>query len=119
MLCTSEDVNNIVYQVSLRNATNDVILSKLRAILQPLVALIDAYKSDAILGRTHGQVAVPTTFGKLIAVELNTLATALEPLTQLVFSGKFSGATGSNVDHNLTFSDVDWINYEKRILEKF
>jgi adenylosuccinate lyase len=58
---------------------------------------------------------VPTTFGKLIAVELNNLTAAIEPLTQLVFSGKFSGATGSNVDHNLTFPDVDWIDYEKCI----
>lgn len=119
MLCTSEDVNNIAYQVNLRNAVNDIILPKLRAIIQPLIELVDAHKSDAILGRTHGQVAVPTTFGKLIAVELNTLTTAIEPLTKLAFSGKFSGATGSNVDHNLTFPEIDWIEYEKDFVGKF
>ena len=119
MLCTSEDVNNIAYQVNLRNATNDVILPRLRWVIQPLVDLAETHASDTILGRTHGQVAVPTTFGKLIAVELNTLSIALEPLTQLIFSGKFSGATGSNADHKLTLPDVDWIAYEKKFVGKF
>ena len=119
ILCTSEDVNNISYQVNLRDAVDRVMLPKLRGIIQPLVAFADEYKADPILGRTHGQQAVPTTFGKLIATELENLATALEPLERLVFSGKFSGATGSNAAHMTAFPDIDWVDYEQRMVEQF
>lgn len=117
ILCTSEDVNNLSYQAELRNAINEVILPQFRGIIQSLIVLVDEYKESAILGRTHGQPAVPTTFGKLIATELENLSTALEPLGSLVFSGKFSGATGSNAAHMLAFPQVDWIEYEKKVVE--
>jgi adenylosuccinate lyase len=53
IFCTSEDVNNLSYQIGLRDALNEVILPKLRGIIQSLVVLVDKHKGDVILGRTH------------------------------------------------------------------
>ena len=119
ILCTSEDVNNIAYQVNLRNTTNDIMLPKLRGIIQPLLKLVNTHKSDTVLWRTHGQEASPTTFWKLIAVELSNLQKAMKPLLNIKFSWKFSWATGSNADHKTTFPTVDWIEYEEEFVEQF
>jgi len=119
MFCTSEDVNNIAYQIGLRDATNQVILPKLRWVIIPLLDFVEKHKSDGILWRTHGQEAVPTTFWKLIATEMRTLQQAMKPLINLTFSGKFSWATWSNADHKLTFPDMDWLKYEEEFVNQF
>ena len=51
-----------------------------------------------MLGRTHGQAAVPITFGLKVAVFLDEFARHLERLMEIegrVTAGKFLGAVGT------------------------
>src|ERR1700690_4081409 len=65
---TSEDVNNLVQSLELRDSRDKVILPALDGIIAQLAEFIHEYKSMPMLARTHGQPAVPTTFGKEMAV---------------------------------------------------
>ena len=61
---TSEDVNNIAYALMLRDCLTAEILPALEQILSALDALALKHAAAPLLARTHGQPAVPTTFGK-------------------------------------------------------
>jgi len=65
---TSEDVNNLAYRLLVGPAVTDVLVPELRAIRDELVELAHEHADAAMLARTHGQPATPTTFGKEMAV---------------------------------------------------
>ncbi len=59
--CTSEDINNLAYALMMQSARNSVLLPALDAISARLDALTAAHADVAMLARTHGQTATPTT----------------------------------------------------------
>ena len=65
---TSEDINNLSYALTVSAAVGEVWLPKLRAVVSELKAQALQYRDDAMLARTHGQPATPTTMGKEMAV---------------------------------------------------
>ena len=58
---TSEDINNLAYALMLGESLRDVIIPQLDAIHGRLTALAVEHRSLAMLARTHGQPASPTT----------------------------------------------------------
>src|SRR5574337_2030301 len=62
--CTSEDINNLSYALMLRRSEEHVLLPQLDAVIARLRELAHANASVAMLARTHGQTASPTTLGK-------------------------------------------------------
>ena len=62
--CTSEDINNLAYALMLRHARDDVLSPMMRDVNAKLRALVSDYADLAMLSRTHGQTASPTTVGK-------------------------------------------------------
>ncbi|HLF16325.1 MAG TPA: adenylosuccinate lyase [Candidatus Thermoplasmatota archaeon] len=70
----------------------------LRRLLKALLALAKKHRRTPMLGRTHGQAAVPITFGLKMAVYASEVGRHLERLAELekrVLVGKMSGATGT------------------------
>ena len=61
-----------------------------------------------LLARTHGQPAVPTTFGKEIRVFTSRLARQIKQLEQQQISCKFGGAVGNYNAHAAAFANVNW-----------
>jgi adenylosuccinate lyase len=110
---TSEDVNNLAYGMLLRDARDGVLLpalSNLRARLRDL-ALSEA--ETPIPGRTHGQAATPTTFGKEAAVFGSRLERAITDIARLRLSGKLNGATGTFAAHVAALPNVDWLTFSR------
>ena len=70
---TSEDINNLSYALTVSAAVNRVWLPKFRAVVAELRAQALQYRDDAMLARTHGQPATPTTMGKELAVFVHRL----------------------------------------------
>lgn len=62
--CTSEDINNLAYALMLDNAMASVVLPNLKAVHIRLLNKSVDWAADAMIGRTHGQSATPTTLGK-------------------------------------------------------
>ena len=67
---TSEDINSLSYALMLKEA-HPMLLDWIENIIQALEDLAEKNKEVAMLARTHGQPASPTTLGK----ELNVFVT--------------------------------------------
>lgn len=106
--CTSEDINNLSYALTVSAAVHEVWLPKLHKILTVLHELAKQYRSDAMLARTHGQPATPTTMGKEIAVVVYRLERIAKQVSHTEFLGKFSGATGTFAAHVVADGTADW-----------
>ena len=107
--CTSEDINNLSYAIVVRDAVNNVWLPKANALLEKLRELSDKYVDSAMLARTHGQPATPTTMGKELAVFVHRLGRQLDRIAKTDYLGKFSGATGTFSAHVVAAPEVDWV----------
>ncbi|MEY4276489.1 MAG: hypothetical protein RIS26_952 [Actinomycetota bacterium] len=107
--CTSEDINNLSYAITVRDAINKVWLPKAQALLEKLRELSDKYIDVSMLSRTHGQPATPTTMGKELAVFVHRLDRQLDRISKAEYLGKFSGATGTFSAHVVAGPEVDWI----------
>ena len=107
--CTSEDINNLSYALTIKSAINNVWLPKAEALLVKLSELSDKYVDVSMLSRTHGQPATPTTMGKELAVFVFRLSRQLERVRNTTYLGKFSGATGTFSAHVVAAPEVDWV----------
>ena len=115
--CTSEDINNLSYAITIRDAVTNVWLPKAEALVEKLRSLAIEYKDSAMLARTHGQPATPTTMGKELAVFVHRLERQLTRVRNNEYLGKFSGATGTWSAHLVAAPTVDWHAESKAFVE--
>lgn len=115
--CTSEDINNLSYAITIHDAVTDVWLPKARTLVDSLKVLADKYKDAAMLSRTHGQPATPTTMGKEIAVFAHRLQRQITRIESAEYLGKFSGATGTWSAHVVAAPNIDWLNESQAFVE--
>jgi adenylosuccinate lyase len=115
--CTSEDINNLSYALTIHDAVTDVWLPKARKLVDTLRALATKYQDSSMLARTHGQPATPTTMGKELAVFVHRLERQIKRIETTEYMGKFSGATGTWSAHLAAAPEVDWFNESKAFVE--
>jgi len=106
--CTSEDVNNLSYALTIGSAVREVWQPQLRAVVEKLRILSRENRSIAMLAHTHGQPATPTTVGKELAVFVYRLQRQLRQIDSIAYLGKFSGATGTFAAHLIADGSQDW-----------
>lgn len=106
--CTSEDINNLSYGLTIRAAVESVWLPAFRTLLASLRALSIELRDAPMLAHTHGQPATPTTMGKELAVFVHRLQRILTQIEATEYLGKFSGATGTFAAHLAADADQDW-----------
>jgi len=106
--CTSEDINNLAYAMMLRDARDSVLLPKYEAVRALLATLARDSAGQAMLARTHGQTASPTTMGKEIANVVARIDRQLALLRAQDMLGKFNGAVGNFNAHLAAYPDIDW-----------
>ena len=116
---TSEDVTNLAYRLLLGPAVKEVLLPRLHQLRDALAGMAREYRDVAMLARTHGQPATPTTFGKEMAVYAARLGRALAALQQAVhgLSGKLAGASGTYAAHRVAYPGVDWPAFAREFVE--
>ncbi len=106
--CTSEDINNLAYSLMLRDARDTCLAPEFAAIVATLKRQAVAYADDAMLARTHGQNATPTTVGKELANVVRRLQGQLDRWSTIALRGKINGAVGNYNAHVVACPDVDW-----------
>ncbi|MEQ1736140.1 MAG: adenylosuccinate lyase, partial [Rhodoglobus sp.] len=106
--CTSEDINNLSYAMTIQAALREVWLPKFRAVIAALRARALELRDDAMLAHTHGQPATPTTMGKELAVFVYRLDRILIQVESTEYLAKFSGATGTFAAHLAADATQDW-----------
>ncbi len=115
--CTSEDVNNLAYAVTIRGAITEVWLPAAAAVADDLAGMAKATAAQPMLARTHGQPATPTTLGKELAVLARRLRRQLARIGRQEYLGKINGATGTYGAHLAAVPDTDWVATSKAFVE--
>ena len=114
---TSEDVNSLSYAMMLQSA-----LGSFQKLLISLTKNIqnksDKFSDLAMLARTHGQPATPTTLGKELNVFNQRLRNELKKLKKQKVYAKWGGATANYNQHLLAFPEMDWLDLSKSFLAK-
>ncbi len=106
--CTSEDINNLAYSLMLRDSRKQVILPTMTRLVAELKAGAHRHADQAMLSRTHGQAASPTTLGKEIAVFAHRLMREQAQFAAVELLGKMNGAVGNYNAHVAAYPDVNW-----------
>jgi len=114
---TSEDVNNLSYALMVRGGVTQVWLPAARALHADLVALAREHAGAAMLARTHGQPATPTTVGKEVAVFAARLDRQLRRVEGAEYLGKLNGATGTYAAHAVAVPTTDWQEVSRTFVE--
>ncbi len=114
---TSEDINNLSYALTVSEAVREVWLPKFRATIDAVRLRALEYRADAMLARTHGQPATPTTVGKELAVFVYRLERLDKQIAANEYLGKFSGATGTFAAHVAADPAVDWPTVSREFVE--
>lgn len=106
--CTSEDINNLSYGLMLLEARDSVILTYIDQVIAALKKLAVEYKSVAMMARTHGQPATPTTMGKEFANVVVRMQRQRDQIANIEILGKINGAVGNYNAHLSAYPDVNW-----------
>ena len=106
--CTSEDINNLAYALMLKSARDAVLQPAFARIHVWLVAHAHEHAALAMLSRTHGQPASPTTLGKELANVAARLQRAAAGFAAVEVLGKLNGAVGNWNAHLVAYPDRDW-----------
>jgi len=106
--CTSEDINNLAYALMLRDARQRILLPRMRTLATTLRELAHQHAGLAMLARTHGQAASPTTLGKEFANFVARLETQAGRFASVPAVGKLNGAVGNFNAHAIAYPDLDW-----------
>jgi len=116
---TSEDVSNLAQALILKDVGEKVLVPLLKELLVQFKDLAQSTKHVPMLARTHGQPAIPTTFGKEMANYYYRLKKQLQKLEKFEFEGKCNGAVGSFNAQILVYPHVDWISFSNSFVESF
>ena len=114
--CTSEDINNLSHALMLKDG-RQVLLDEMRKTLNLITDLAKDNADVAMLSRTHGQTASPTTLGKEMANFSYRLMRQIEQLEEVKIMGKFNGAVGNFNAHISAYPNLDWPNISKNFIE--
>jgi adenylosuccinate lyase len=115
--CTSEDINNLAYAMMCRDARAKVLLPHLQTLVTALRAMAHSHADDAMMARTHGQAATPTTLGKEVAVFVHRLRNACEQFAAVRILGKANGAVGNFNAHLAAYPDANWPQLGRNLVE--
>ena len=115
--CTSEDINNASHALQVKSARDLVLLPALDAIIAKLREMAHAFADVAMLSRTHGQTASPTTVGKEIANVVVRLGAARERIASIKLLAKMNGAVGNFNAHLSAWPDFDWEAFSRKVIE--
>ncbi|MBC3764291.1 adenylosuccinate lyase [Neptunicella marina] len=106
--CTSEDINNLSHALMLTEAREHVILPYCDKLIAAIKSLALETKTVAMMARTHGQPATPSTMGKELANVLVRLMRQREQIADVKIMGKINGAVGNYNAHLAAYPDVNW-----------
>jgi adenylosuccinate lyase len=114
--CTSEDINNLAYALMLRDIRRVVLSPALDSLRADLRKLAHDFADVAMLSRTHGQAASPTTLGKEFANFVARIVRQKKLLDDVEIFGKLNGAVGNFNAHQVAYPDCDWIDVSTRFV---
>ncbi len=115
--CTSEDINNLAYALMLQDCRSTVLLAEMDKLIAILGAMAGDHADAAMMSRTHGQTATPTTLGKELANVTHRLRRQRNRFESVEILGKMNGAVGNFNAHTVAYPDLDWPGVSSQFVE--
>ena len=115
---TSEDVNSLSYAILIKDGI-DIHFKKINTINKYIKSLSKKWINIALLSRTHGQPASPSTIGKELKVFTSRIDRELIKLKQVKPLAKFSGAVGNYHAFNIANNKINWQLFTKQFINTF
>jgi adenylosuccinate lyase len=115
--CTSEDITNLAYALMLREGLHHGWFPLAQQLVQTVATLAKEHSATALLTRTHGQPASPSTIGKELAVFVYRWQRQLQHLTHAAYLGKCNGAVGSYNAHTVAYFEAPWEEISRHFVE--
>ena len=115
---TSEDVNSTAHALALRGALEAVMLPAFAKVQAEIVRLARGHADTAMLARTHGQSATPTTFGKEMNVFARRLERQVATLRNSSVLVKWGGPSGNYNAQTVSLPQVDWLAFAHAFAER-
>jgi len=116
--CTSEDINNLAYGLMLQGGVKDRWRPLAAKMVDRVAALAEETRAVAMLARTHGQPASPTTLGKELAVFVHRWRRQLTQIDAVEYLGKFNGTVGNFHTHTVAYPDLPWEDLSRAFVER-
>ncbi len=116
---TSQDVNNTATPLSILHAFDRIYLPTIQKLRNELDERATNWRDIALLARTHGQPASPTTLGKEIRVFVERIDSQLVLMKQIPFKAKFGGATGNFNAHVAAYPMIDWRVFADNFVQEY
>ena len=117
---TSQDVldSTLAYRIkkSLDSYRKDLV-----NIVATLIPIAEKHRNTLMAGITHGQHAIPVTFGFVVATWIQAFKEHIERINQAmprICTGTVSGAAGNFASYNLLFGKKSW-DMQVKVLERF
>ena len=114
--CTSEDINNLSHALMLKEGRDQIVLPALVNIQSQLASMGREFADVAMLARTHGQTASPTTVGKEMANVAFRLQRQIDLIKSVPLLGKINGAVGNYNAHLSAYPDMDWPGFAEQFI---
>ncbi|MDH5560725.1 MAG: adenylosuccinate lyase [Deltaproteobacteria bacterium] len=114
--CTSEDINNLAYALMIKDALENEMLPLCEDVFDAIKIKSEEYRDFAMMSKTHGQPASPTTMGKEFFNVHQRLTRQFGQMKKQEILGKINGAVGNFNAHVVSFPDLDWRALSKRFV---
>ena len=115
--CTSEDINNLSHALMLKEGRDQIVLPALVDIQSQLASMGKEFADVAMLARTHGQTASPTTVGKEMANVAYRLQRQIDLIKSVPLLGKINGAVGNYNAHLSAYPNIDWAGFAEQFIK--
>ncbi|MGI4789225.1 MAG: adenylosuccinate lyase [Janthinobacterium lividum] len=116
--CTSEDINNLAYAQMLQHGVTEKWLPLAHKMVDRVTEIAQDTRGVAILARTHGQPASPTTLGKEMAVFVHRWRRQLKQVESIEYLGKFNGTVGNFHTHSIAYPHLPWEALSQAFVER-
>ena len=118
MTATSQDIIDSANAARWKDVTLNVVVPSLVELVKTLVKIVEREHETIQVGRTHGQHAVPITFGFAISSYVSRLGQSIQALQALApeLRGKFAGAVGAYNASSLFFDNPE--SFEADVLKE-
>lgn len=113
---TSVDIMDTSAAIRYRDAAEHLVLPALKELMAALIQIAWEERWTVQMGRTHGQHAVPITFGFALSLYISRIGQQMEKMQQVTrnLRGKMAGAVGAYNASALFVEDP--VDFEEKVL---
>lgn len=116
---TTMDVDYTALAIILNKFNKEVFVPQVEKLISVISKEALEQKHLVMLGRSHGQIAVPTTAGKELANFAYRLQMQLKKFSALKMGAKITGAIGNFNALTAAYPEINWPKFSHTFLGKF